>query len=111
MEFKLKLTFIRKRLVEKGFVSFEEEVQLLDLVFTKHPKTGDAWAHRRWLLDRKMPQLESSSHVVQMELDACTHASIKYPNNYYSWTHRMWLLKQLGVEEVTWMLQVGIYNC
>ena len=29
-----------------GFISRDEEIRLLNLVFSKHPKSGEAWAHR-----------------------------------------------------------------
>lgn len=41
-----KVLNLRKRLVACAFQSNEQELQLLDLLFTKHPKSGDCWLHR-----------------------------------------------------------------
>lgn len=36
----------RKRLVLTGICTVEEELNLAALIFTKHPKSSDGWAHR-----------------------------------------------------------------
>jgi protein prenyltransferase alpha subunit repeat containing protein 1 len=37
---------IRKRLIISQIVTAQEEWDLIDLIFTKHPKSSEAWAHR-----------------------------------------------------------------
>lgn len=36
----------RRRLVAAGDVALSDELRLLDLLFTKHPKSGDCWTYR-----------------------------------------------------------------
>jgi len=36
----------RKRLVLRGFVTPRDELKTLNFIFSKHPKSGDGWAHR-----------------------------------------------------------------
>jgi protein prenyltransferase alpha subunit repeat containing protein 1 len=37
---------VRKELLNRGFVTPSEELKLMNLIFTKHPKSGEVWAHR-----------------------------------------------------------------
>ena len=66
-----------------------EEVKLTAMVLGKKPKSGETWAHRRWILD-KLGDFDLSA-----ELALSTMTAESYPKNYYSWTHRTWLLPQL----------------
>jgi len=77
---------------------------LLNLVFTKHPKSGDAWAHRRWVLaslgtfgnSESTPSPDALAFIrahARGELSVCARMSEIYPKNYYSWTHRAWVLR------------------
>lgn len=45
------LTCCRKMLLQNGFSDVIQEMDLMDLIATKHPKDGMAWAHRRWYLN------------------------------------------------------------
>ena len=41
----------RKRyLLVPGWLTPEDELRLVDLLIAKHPKSGEAWRHRRWVL-------------------------------------------------------------
>lgn len=37
---------IRKRLISQNILSEEQELKLLDLLFTKYPKSSESWSHR-----------------------------------------------------------------
>lgn len=91
-----------------------QELQLLTVIFTKHPKSGEAWSHRcgrtrqtstrlrtsgaytlvfcsvrrRWILLQVFEDIKSSlyvSDVFQNELRVCTLLAERYPRNYYAW--------------------------
>ena len=45
----------RKALVTAGRLCRLDELRLLDLVFSKHQKSQEAWAHRRWVVAPRLP--------------------------------------------------------
>lgn len=54
---------IRKHLLRTGHAyeadwNLKAEMRLLNLIFSKHPKSGEAWSHRRWVLNQ-LPGFES----------------------------------------------------
>ncbi|KAG9070538.1 COPII coat GTPase [Linnemannia hyalina] len=92
----------RKRLVQEGYLSAEEEVRLLDtvLTFPRNCKSSGAWHHRKWLLcfmykDYRTVPLDPL--VVEGQLKICQDAAERYPKCYYAWTMRHWLVEHLGV--------------
>ncbi|EGC28924.1 hypothetical protein DICPUDRAFT_43611 [Dictyostelium purpureum] len=87
----------RKKLIILEMVDHQTEINLLNLIFTKHPKSGEGWAHRKWIYTdyyKKTNQYLS----YQIELDVCKRVAEIYPKNYYAWTHRWWILKNLSIE-------------
>ncbi|GAB5369017.1 hypothetical protein AAMO2058_001368900 [Amorphochlora amoebiformis] len=92
----------RKRLIQMEVLSPEEELAFLSVVFTKHPKSGAAWGHRRWVL-QQMPLFNKpptpyaggyfSKEEFKRELSICEASAASYKNNYYAWTHRIWVLR------------------
>ena len=42
----------RKTMISNGILSASGEVQFLNVIFSKHPKSPSAWHHRRWCLQR-----------------------------------------------------------
>jgi len=46
---------IRKRLIKSGKLMANKELRYLYVIFTKHPKSGAAWGHRRWILKQIPP--------------------------------------------------------
>ena len=40
------LVGLRKLVIKKGWGDARQEMKLLTLIFTKHPKSSEAWAHR-----------------------------------------------------------------
>eukprot|EP00050_Salpingoeca_kvevrii_P020478 m.99061 g.99061 ORF g.99061 m.99061 type:complete len:375 (+) comp8880_c0_seq2:101-1225(+) len=85
----------RKQLIQRGVLVPTDELALMDLVFTKHPKSPDAWAHRRWVL-AAMPAGPQRTAAVARDLALCNRIAEAYPKNYYSWTHRQWVVDRLG---------------
>eukprot|EP01133_Synstelium_polycarpum_P008676 gene8676-10188_t len=41
---------LRKTLISSGLLTHADEIKMLNFIFTKHPKSGEAWSHRRWVL-------------------------------------------------------------
>lgn len=37
---------IRKKLIQCDWILPEEEIEFLNLLFTKHPKSVESWSHR-----------------------------------------------------------------
>lgn len=92
----------RKRLVQEGYLSAEEETRFLDtvLTFPRNCKSSGAWHHRKWLLcfmykDHRTVPLDPL--VVEGQLKICQDAAERYPKCYYAWTMRHWLVEHLGV--------------
>lgn len=90
----------KRHLLVPGWLAPEDELRLVDLLLAKHPKSGEAWSHRRWVLAR--PALSSSpggvDAAVTHELAVCASAARSYPKNYFAWTHRYWALRRLAPE-------------
>ncbi|CAM9364482.1 unnamed protein product [Ectocarpus fasciculatus] len=91
----------RKQLVVDGSCeggSIPQEIKLLNLIFTKHAKSPNAWAHRRWCWRNnerfRARHAGSTWHPldVQEELKVCQRVAELYPKNYYAWTQRSWVV-------------------
>lgn len=92
----------RKRLVQEGCLSAEEEIRLLDtvLTFPRNCKSSGAWHHRKWLLCfmyKEHRTVPLDPLVVEGQLKICQDAAERYPKCYYAWTMRHWLVEHLGV--------------
>ncbi|KAG0180051.1 hypothetical protein DFQ28_001881 [Apophysomyces sp. BC1034] len=86
----------RKKLVISGYVTVDEELSLVDLIFTvpKHAKSSIAWHHRRWL-----HSLTNYNDLdFEKEFSVCTRTTTLYPKNYYSWNYRHWLLSLMETD-------------
>jgi hypothetical protein len=77
------------------------ELNLLNLIGTKHPKSGEMWHHRFWVIKNcilKFAKTMDSQFVLQLlntEMQFSERMAAIYPRNYYSWTNRNLLLKEL----------------
>eukprot|EP00658_Telonema_sp_P-2_P007044 TRINITY_DN12630_c0_g3_i2.p1 TRINITY_DN12630_c0_g3~~TRINITY_DN12630_c0_g3_i2.p1 ORF type:complete len:328 (-),score=26.08 TRINITY_DN12630_c0_g3_i2:203-1186(-) len=80
----------RKELVGLGYVTFEQEIEFLNLLLTRHPKSSECWAHRRWLFQKHCPD---QCALLLSESEVCELVCKQYPRNYYAWTHLRWLLQ------------------
>jgi len=109
---------IRKRIIKMGLIKYDDELKYLSVVFTKHPKSGAAWAHRRWILRQVPPFKGLESKVLRDcpfectafkdELKLCEFNASHNKNNYYAWTHREWLLDRISskkglLKELDWV--------
>jgi hypothetical protein len=84
----------RKRLLlgaGPGAAGVDAELDFVDLCLSKHPKSGETWAHRGYLV-RALGAAgiggEENLGRVERELRACSRASMLHPRNYYAWAHR-----------------------
>ncbi|CAM9490647.1 unnamed protein product, partial [Pylaiella littoralis] len=114
----------RKEIVTDGLCeggcSILQEIKLLNLIFTKHAKSPNAWAHRRWcwrnnddrgindvsggdiddsdnrerILRKKRQRGRRSWQPLDVggELRVCQRVAELYPKNYYAWTQRSWVV-------------------
>eukprot|EP00741_Cyanophora_paradoxa_P010022 tig00000157_g9708.t1 len=100
----------RKRALEAGAQAPAAELAFLDLLFTKHTKSAEAWAHRRWLLQRFFcgggagppgagGGVALSVETFRHEAEVCGRVGSLYPKNYHAWTHRGWALERAAVAE------------
>eukprot|EP00475_Leptophrys_vorax_P006981 TRINITY_DN14387_c0_g1_i1.p1 TRINITY_DN14387_c0_g1~~TRINITY_DN14387_c0_g1_i1.p1 ORF type:complete len:371 (+),score=85.96 TRINITY_DN14387_c0_g1_i1:285-1397(+) len=104
---------IRKQLLIHGEITAQTELKLSNLIFSKHPKSGESWAHRRWVIER------FHDFDVSAEILICERTAELYPKNYYAWTHRRWVMEQMNfdqlVEELpkvkTWVRTHLSQNC
>ena len=101
----------RKWLLLLGHASFASEVALVNVVQSKHRKSGESWAHRKWLRgvaeracavpQRSLAALDPAAFTlsaqevgmawhefVRREFAHCDAVAGAYPRNYYAWTHR-----------------------
>lgn len=73
------------------------ELRFARLVHSRHPKSGEGWAFRRWLVGRAVEASlrdgggsgrDALVALLSAELDACAAAAERRPRLYYAWTHR-----------------------
>jgi hypothetical protein len=50
----------RKYLLLCGFIKPDRELIFMNFVFSKHPKSGEAWAHRRWVISQHRTYADAS---------------------------------------------------
>jgi protein prenyltransferase alpha subunit repeat containing protein 1 len=89
----------KRHLLVPGLRALDDEILLVDLLLSKHPKSGEAWCHRRWVLSRMQSSTMAAgttAAVAAHEMEVCTAAARAYPRNYYAWTHRYWALSRLS---------------
>jgi len=84
---------MRKEMIKAGALHPAEEIRLLNLIFSKHPKSGEAWAHRRWVLEQL--DWQEFLKAAHSEIQIAGRTAEVYPKNYYSWTHRLWVLERV----------------
>lgn len=75
----------------------EAEMRFVALLFTKHPKSGDAWSHRRWLIAelrrKRLQVLIDPADWTAAEAALCSRVADVYPRCYYAWSFRLWLIQ------------------
>ncbi|ORE03941.1 hypothetical protein BCV72DRAFT_232320 [Rhizopus microsporus var. microsporus] len=80
----------RKELMISKHIHPDDEIRLLNLVFTipKHSKSAVAWYHRQWIVTNY------DCVQVQNEMKLCEMTCCFYKRNYYSWSYRFWILSR-----------------
>eukprot|EP00164_Ancoracysta_twista_P010002 GFYU01014954.1.p1 GENE.GFYU01014954.1~~GFYU01014954.1.p1 ORF type:complete len:390 (-),score=15.11 GFYU01014954.1:38-1186(-) len=100
----------RKKILSRSnsMTNMKKEIHLLNLVFSKHPKSGEGWAHRRWVAERLLSVETDPSAVaifLNEELAVCAQSCDIYPKNYFSWSYRHWVCTKLDMENLARELQ------
>lgn len=93
----------RKKLLDDNYISLNEEIPFLALIFQNHPKSPSGWQHRRWCICRSKFDVSSRSlslSELETERELCRAMCERYPKNYYAWTHRLWLLQFMSNEQL-----------
>ena len=72
-------------------LSLPFELSFLSLVLSKHPKSSEAWAHRRWALTHLTPH-PLPLPLLHIELRIAALTAERYPKNYHAWSHRLFAL-------------------
>ncbi|KAF0685699.1 Aste57867_22446 [Aphanomyces stellatus] len=102
----------RKSLITSGRLRAEDEIKFTSLVLTQHAKSIDTWAHRRWVVQRFLPQVDdralpcpcTETHVCMFtgaafladELTLCAKLCEQYPRNYFAWSYRFFVGRLLA---------------
>ena len=78
-------------------VSLSAELLFLSFLFSKHPKSSEAWSHRRWTAQRLLDQSDDTSDAVMelllSELSVVEMTAERYPKNYHAWLYRRWIVQ------------------
>ena len=70
------------------------ELQYNQLLLSKHYKSGETWAYRRYIIKIQLQYITTPAELhsfMNTEVYVCDVASTRHPYNYYSWSHRLWL--------------------
>jgi hypothetical protein len=87
----------RKELVATGAAAGDadtlaREAWFTGLVLSKHFKSAPTWAHRAWLLRRRLERCEgdtvAAARLIAAERDVCERVAAAYPRCYNAWSHR-----------------------
>ncbi len=92
---------IRKKLIMYNFLSVDEELHFLAMIFSKHPKSPSAWYHRKWCLSHGRENVSLSSSTIAIECQLCSRNCDSYSRNYYSWNHRLWIASMMNIAQVS----------
>lgn len=104
----------RKRwlvLRERTAACFDSELQFVALLLTKHPKSGDAWAHRHWLVRERQTRfgVRHSAPWLAHEAALCSRVGDVYPRCYYAWSYRLALfMAAIDAEAASLSAQLAI---
>mmetsp|Transcript_13367 Transcript_13367/g.16205 ORF Transcript_13367/g.16205 Transcript_13367/m.16205 type:complete len:431 (+) Transcript_13367:111-1403(+) len=86
---------VRKSLLQKSESQKRdliEELSFVRLVFTKHPKAGEAWSHRGWLI-RELVRIDAiDDQILEGEVEVCQTFIQRYKRLYFGWKHRLLVL-------------------
>lgn len=75
-----------------------QEVKLLNLLSTKHPKSEESWSHRRWLLhftEKLNIDKQLFKKLCKLDMTVCERCAKLYPRNYFAWAYRRLVITSL----------------
>lgn len=91
-----------------GLSFWDNEIRYMNLLFTQHSKSPNAWGHRKWVFRQVLLIFQSlqfkdriegaAGKLLQWctpEIALCSVIAEKYPKNYYAWTYRGFLMKTI----------------
>jgi protein prenyltransferase alpha subunit repeat containing protein 1 len=92
----------RKRLINEGIISEENEIEFMNFLFTKHMKSSEAWSHRRWVINRliqkyRQQQQQSQQQQQQQPQQSERQRLIQVPNENMTTRVPNWLDSELTV--------------
>lgn len=88
----------RKLLIKRKFITSNDELIFMNILFTKHPKSPSCWQHRRYCLEHLDNQIQEITALSEIQI--CTQSAELYPKNYYAWVHRLIMLKYISLESL-----------
>ena len=89
------------------------ELSFLSFLFSKHPKSAEAWAHRRWTAQRLIGSAVQGEvrsgwqddtgaiallALLRSELAVVEMTAERYPKNYHAWLYRQWIVQQVDTQ-------------
>ncbi|VEN60397.1 unnamed protein product [Callosobruchus maculatus] len=103
---------MKRELIERELLNVDDELYFSKIVISHKAKVSDAFAYRRWLLQRIINKMCSMNievpyTLLQNEFSVIHMASQKSPNNYHSWNHRIWCIENLAPKR---QLQQIVYS-
>ncbi|KAJ3130976.1 Protein prenyltransferase alpha subunit repeat-containing protein 1 [Physocladia obscura] len=91
----------RKKLLCLKSLSISEELALVDLVLSKHPKRPSAWTHRAWLLPKVLDSTKTlieREQFLKQEIKVCNQAAQRHRMNYHAWTYRLKVVRDAPLQ-------------
>ncbi|KAJ3064335.1 hypothetical protein HDU98_012235 [Podochytrium sp. JEL0797] len=91
---------VRKKLLNLHHptLSLHQELALIDLVLSKHPKRPAAWSHRAWVLPQLLATASDPILMLEHELRVCDQAAQRHRMNYHAWSHRWKVVRDASLE-------------
>jgi len=87
----------RKEMTSSGVLSLKDDWRFSGVVLSKHPRSAETFAHRRWIiiqLEKHKGQDEFIQHFLRNELATTLRAAEGYADNYTAWSHRAWVVEK-----------------
>ncbi|KAL0491725.1 prenyltransferase alpha subunit repeat-containing protein [Acrasis kona] len=83
---------------ENSLNILQEEIRLLNLINSKHPKSGESWEHRGWLLGKLFPTISEPDYIIDFcveETRITERTCVLYSRCYYAWKHCIVLMQHV----------------
>ncbi|KAK4883669.1 hypothetical protein RN001_006988 [Aquatica leii] len=91
---------MRRELIGNNIIDLGIELKITELVLSNKTKSNEAFAYRKWILNRHFKTIHKSNtssirQLLHHELVLTETTAQKSPNNYHAWNHRIWLLESI----------------